>query len=77
LYLYSTAVSIQKSQRKLREFSGRLEDDSEVFGEIPGTSRNLWEGFLKVSEALLKPQSQSKLSQVEETWTCLRNQENV
>ena len=30
------------------------------FGEIPGTWRNLWEGFPKVSKALVKLQSQSE-----------------
>jgi hypothetical protein len=65
-------ISIQELQRKLKECSGHLKDDSEVFREILGTQRNLWEGFSKVSEALMKPQSQSKSSQVEETWTCAK-----
>ena len=66
-YLYSTAISIQESQRKPREGSDHLKDDSEVFGETPSTRRNLWEGFMKATEALAKPQSWSKLSRVKET----------
>ena len=34
-YLYSTAVTIQGSQRKLREGLDRLEDDCEAFGKFP------------------------------------------
>jgi hypothetical protein len=41
--------------------------------EIPSTRRNLWEEFPKVSEALAKPQSQSELSRVKETWTDFKN----
>ena len=61
-YLYSTAISIQESQRKLREHLGILEDDSNNFGEIPSTRGNLWEGFPKVVEALASLQSQSNSS---------------
>ena len=35
LYLYSMVISIQGLQRKLREGSDRLEDDSEVFRKVP------------------------------------------
>ena len=62
-YLYSTVVSIWESQRKPRECSGFLKDDSNDFREIPSTQRNLWEGFLKVVEALASLQSQSDSSQ--------------
>jgi hypothetical protein len=62
LCLYSTAISIWESQRKLREHSGFLEDDSNDLGEIPSTQRNLWEGFPKVVEASASLQSQSDLS---------------
>src|ERR1700689_3327968 len=34
-YLYSTAVTIWGSQRKPREGSDHLEDDSEAFGKLP------------------------------------------
>ena len=34
-YLYSTAITIRGSQRKPREGSDRLEDDSEAFGKLP------------------------------------------
>ena len=40
LYLYGTERDIQGSQRKLRECLGFLKDDSDDFGEIPGTRRN-------------------------------------
>src|SRR6202044_327244 len=33
-YLYSTAITIRGSQRKPREGSDRLEDDSEAFGKL-------------------------------------------
>ena len=62
LYLYSTVVSIRELQRKPREHLGFLEDDSNDFGEIPSTRRNLWEGFPKAVKALASPQSQSDLS---------------
>jgi hypothetical protein len=41
--------------------------------ETPSTQRNLWEEFLKVDEALVKPQSWSELSRVKETWTRSKN----
>src|ERR1700691_2096909 len=34
-YLYSTAITIRGSQRKTREGSARLKDDSEAFGKLP------------------------------------------
>src|ERR1700691_657701 len=34
-YLYSTAMTIRGSQRKPREGSDRLKDDSEAFGKFP------------------------------------------
>ena len=34
-YLYSTAITIQGSQKKPREGSDCLEDDSEAFGKFP------------------------------------------
>ena len=61
-HLYSSEIVIQGSQRKLREHSGFLEDDSDNFGEIPSTQRNLWEGFLKVIKASASLQSQSNSS---------------
>ena len=45
-----------------RECSDFLEGDSEDFGEIPSTRRNLWEGFTKVTEALAKLQSHPESS---------------
>jgi hypothetical protein len=41
--------------------------------EIPSTQRNLWEEFLKVAEASVKPQSRSESSRVKETWTRSKN----
>jgi hypothetical protein len=52
-YLYSSEIVIWGLQKKLREHSGFLEDDSDDFGEIPSTRRNLWEGFSKAVEALV------------------------
>jgi hypothetical protein len=62
LYLYSSEIVIQGSQRKPRECSGFLKDNSDDFREIPSTQRNLWKGFLKVVKALASLQSQSNLS---------------
>ena len=45
-----------------RECSDFLEDDSEDFGEIPSTQRNLWEGFPKVTKASAKLQSHPESS---------------
>ena len=73
LYLYSTAISIQGLQRKLREGSDHLEDDSEAFRETPSTRRNLWEGFMKATEASAKPRSRSESNRVKETWTRSKN----
>ena len=50
-YLYSTEVTTQGLQRKPRERSGVLKDDSNSFREIPSTQESLWEGFLKIIEA--------------------------
>src|ERR1700735_4675440 len=58
-YLYSTIVTTRGPQRKLRECSGFLKDDSNGFGEIPSTRESLWEGFPKVIEASANSQSQS------------------
>ena len=44
LYLYSTVVTTRELQRKPRECSGFLEDDSNSFGEISSTWECLWEG---------------------------------
>src|ERR1700733_15190529 len=63
LYLYGTEKNIQRSQRKLREHSGFLKDDSNNFGEISGTQRNCQKGFSKINEVLMKPQSHFELSQ--------------
>ena len=52
-YLYSTEVTTWEPQRKPREHSGFLKDDSNSFGEIPSTQESLWEGFPKVIEALV------------------------
>src|ERR1700735_3918126 len=50
-YLYSTAITIRGLQRKPRECSDRLEDDSEAFGKFP-----VPEGiFGKSFRRLLKP----------------------
>ena len=49
-YLYSTAITIWGLQRKLREGSDRLEDDSEVFGKFPVPEGT----FGKSSQRLLK-----------------------
>ena len=45
-----------------RECSDFLKDDSEDFGEIPSTWRNLWEGFPKVTKASAKLQSHPESS---------------
>ena len=62
LYLYGTGKAIWELQRKLKEHSGFLEDDSNGLGEILSTQRNLWEGFPKVVEASVSLQSQSDSS---------------
>src|ERR1700723_2820578 len=51
LYLYSTAITIQGSQRKPREGSDHLEDDSEAFGKFPvpeGTFGKSFQRLLKL-----------------------------
>ena len=40
-YLYSTAITIRESQRKPREGSDHLKDDSEVFGKFQYTKEPL------------------------------------
>src|ERR1700677_2236529 len=50
---------VLRTQEKCSDF---LEDDSEDFGEIPSTRRNLWEGFPKVTEASAKLQSHPESS---------------
>ena len=62
-YLYSMEKDIQGSQGKLRECSGFLKNDSGGFGEIPGSQRNLQEGFSKANKASVKPQSHPESSQ--------------
>jgi hypothetical protein len=62
-YLYSTAITIWGSQRKLREGLDHLEDDSEAFRKFPVPE----ETFGKVAEASAKPQIRSKSSRVKET----------
>jgi hypothetical protein len=57
------------TERRLRPSQGWLWS----LREIPSTQRNLWEGFLRVSEASAKPQSRSESSRVKETWTCSKN----
>ena len=50
-YLYSTAITIWGSQRKLREGSDRLEDDFEAFGKfsVPkGTFGKSFQRLLKL-----------------------------
>ena len=44
-YLYSTMDSIRGSQRKPREDSDSLEDDSEVFRKFPVPEGTLGKGF--------------------------------
>src|ERR1700685_2628090 len=61
-YLYSTVVATWGLQRKLRECSGFLKDDSNSFGEIPSPRESLWKGFLKVVEASASSESQSDSS---------------
>src|SRR6202042_3332293 len=61
-YLYSTVVTTRGLQRKPREHSGFLKDDSNSFREIPSTRESLWEGFPKVIEASANSQSQSDSS---------------
>jgi hypothetical protein len=41
---------------------GFLEGDSDGFGKIPDSQRNLQEGFLKANKASTKPQSHYELS---------------
>ena len=51
LYLYSTVITIRESQRKPREGSDRLEDDSEAFRKFPvpeGTFGKSFRRFLKL-----------------------------
>src|ERR1700735_651767 len=50
-YLYSTAITIRGSQRKLREGSDHLEDDSEAFRKFPvpeGTFEKSFQRLLKL-----------------------------
>src|ERR1700685_2726596 len=54
LYLYSTAITIRESQRKLREGADRLEDDSETFGKLPvpeGTFGKSFRRLLKLRQS--------------------------
>src|ERR1700691_4006278 len=64
-YLYSTVVTTWGPQRKLRERSCFLKDDSNSFGEIPSTRESLWEGFPKVIEASIKLLESVRLEFVE------------
>src|ERR1700733_3196962 len=53
-YLYSTAITIRGSQRKPREGSDRLEDDSEAFGKLPvpeGTFGKSFQRLLKLRQS--------------------------
>ena len=59
----------KETKRRLRPPRGWLWS----LQEVPSTWRNLWEEFPKVTEASVKPQSQSELSRVKETWTCSKN----
>src|ERR1700735_59482 len=61
-YLYSSVVTTWGPQRKLRERSGFLKDDSNDFREIPSTQESLWEGFPKVIEVSANSQRQSDSS---------------
>ena len=49
-YLYSTVNSIRGSQRKLREGSDRLEDDSEVFRKFPVPKGTCGKGFQRLAK---------------------------
>ena len=69
LYLYSTTITIRESQRKPREGSDCLKDDSEAFRKFPVPEKT----FGKVAEASAKPQSRSESSRVKKTWTCSKN----
>ena len=46
--LYSTAITIRESQRKLREGLDCLEDDSEVFGKFPVPERTFGKSFQRL-----------------------------
>src|SRR6202050_4629788 len=56
------AKETERPKRKPRERRAFLEDDSNDFGEIPSTRRNLWEGFPKLTKASASPQSQAHAS---------------
>src|ERR1700729_4358846 len=49
-YLYSTAVTIRGSQRKPREGSDRLEDDSEAFGKLPVPEGTFGKSFRRLTK---------------------------
>ena len=72
-YLYSTAITIRGSPKETERRLGPSWGWLWSLQEIPSTQRNLWEEFLKVAEASVKPQSQSKSSRVKETWTHSKN----
>jgi len=61
LIFIQCSITIWQLQRKPREGSDCLEDDSEVFRNSQ-YRRNLWEELTKVAEASVKPQSLSELS---------------
>ena len=68
LYLYSTAITIRGLQRKLREGSDHLEDDSEAFGKFPvpeGTFGKSFQRLLKLRQS--HRVGLSELSRVKET----------
>jgi hypothetical protein len=53
-YLYSTVITIQGSQRKLREGSDRLKDDSEAFRKFPvleGTFGKSFQRLVKLRQS--------------------------
>src|SRR6202035_4467205 len=53
-YLYSTVITIRGSQRKPREGSDCLEDDSEAFGKFPvpeGSFGKSLRGLLKLRQS--------------------------
>ena len=58
LYLYSTAITIRGSQRKLREGLDRLEDDSEAFRKFPVPEGTFGKSFRR----LTKPRQSHRVS---------------
>ena len=76
-YLYSTVITIWGSQRKLREGSDRLEDDSEAFGKLPvpeGTFGKSFRRLMKLRQSHRVGPSRVESRRLE---LVLRTQENA